>query len=102
MESAIRLIQLLNKYINETEFWNKKSDDISPIIGTACEALKICGILFYPILPSYCSSLFELFCLKQSDVKLKNCIIKLKKGQKIEINLKAKPKVYLKRITKKQ
>jgi methionyl-tRNA synthetase len=63
-----------NKYFNDQEPWNKKSDPIklNTIVYTALEIIRKISFLLYPIIPESSLKALKIFNLSQQDIKLQS------------------------------
>tara|TARA_B100000686_G_scaffold350013_1_gene444778 strand:- start:333 stop:1871 length:1539 start_codon:yes stop_codon:yes gene_type:complete len=84
-----------NKYFNDQEPWNKKSDikRLNTIVYVALELIRKVTILLYPIIPETSIKVLNIFGINESKIELKsvvnNEVLKIKdKINKIEILFK--------------
>ncbi len=102
IDLIIKLLQGLNKYINDTSFWNKPPEEASVTLGTIYEALKSVCVLLYPIMPQYATKTEQFFKIgaagPENKRKMDSCGIKVHKGKMISFEPAAKKYGFIKRI----
>ena len=81
-----------NKYFNDQEPWNKKSDAnrLNTIIYVSLELIRKISILMYPIIPETSLKALNIFNIKEKDIIFNSLLNNefLKQGMKInKINI---------------
>jgi methionyl-tRNA synthetase len=84
-----------NKYFNDEEPWNKKSDikRLNTIVYVALEVIRKISIMLYPIIPSSSLKALKIFGIEEKDIKFNtiknhNELISNSKIKKIDILFK--------------
>jgi len=89
ISEAWKIVNLLNKFINDEKPWEiKDKEKLSNILYNLLEYLRIISILLYPIMPGASQKIMEQIGLEEKDIKWDNLRwgvlepgIKVKKGK---------------------
>ena len=95
VEFIVNALFAANKYFNDQEPWNKKSDQkrLNTIIYTSLELIRKISIMLYPIIPNSSLKCLGVFNIKEKDIqfdtiKLHNSLKFNSKISKIDILFK--------------
>ena len=71
MNFIIESLFAANKYFNDQEPWNKKSDTkrLNTIVYVSLEIIRKISILLYPIIPSSSLKVLKIFDINEKDIK---------------------------------
>ena len=70
IEFVVNSLFEANKYFNDQEPWNKKSDKIrlNTIVYTALEIIRKISFLLYPIIPNTSLKALKIFDINEADI----------------------------------
>ena len=95
MNFVVESLFAANKYFNDQEPWNKKSDTLrlNTIVYVSLEIIRKISIMLYPVIPSSALKALKIFNIKEKDLKFDsiknhNELIVNKKINKIDILFK--------------
>ena len=71
MNFVVESLFAANKYFNDQEPWNKKSDTLrlNTIIYVSLEIIRKISIMLYPVIPSSSLKALKIFNIKEKDLK---------------------------------
>ena len=99
VEFIVNALFAANKYFNDQEPWNKKSDQkrLNTIIYTSLELIRKISIMLYPIIPNSSLKCLGAFNIKEKDIQFDT--IKLHNSLKFNSNI-SKIDILFKKILK--
>ena len=71
MNFIVESLFAANKYFNDQEPWNKKSDTarLNTIVYVSLEIIRKISIMLYPIIPSSSLKALKIFNIQEKDIK---------------------------------
>ena len=72
MNFIVESLFAANKYFNDQEPWNKKSDikRLNTIVYVSLEIIRKISILLYPVIPSSSLKVLKIFNIQEQDINL--------------------------------
>ena len=86
MNFIVESLFAANKYFNDQEPWNKKSDTprLNTIVYVSLEIIRKISIMLYPIIPSSSLKALKIFNIKEKDINFDS----IKNHNQLKINNK--------------
>ena len=71
MNFVVESLFAANKYFNDQEPWNKKTDTLrlNTIVYVSLEIIRKISIMLYPVIPSSSLKALKIFNIKEKDLK---------------------------------